>query len=146
MLRRYTHLDTDLDGLYEGILKDLRDNEKLKVVNELKNKINGRLFRSMTAVRQSVPKDFAGVIREVSITIIGEPDDFMLETHVGFWGGPGIVTALRKRIGAIGYRRQLFRRIRELVQANSRNKLALENVEYLDYLPVYSLGTEDQNE
>ena len=136
-MRKYTNLNTNLNGLYDGILGDLSDLKQLKIVHELKGKINGKVFLSITAVRRSVQIGFAGTIREVSITIFGEPNDFILETHVGFWGGLGMVDTLKKGIGGIDYRRQLPKQLRELVKANSKEELKLENVEYLDSLPIY---------
>jgi len=84
-VKRYMNLSTDLDSLYKGIVKELQDTEGLNVVNQLKGEINGRPFRSVTAVRESIPRAFVGALREVAVTITGEPDDFLLEVHTGAW-------------------------------------------------------------
>lgn len=135
-IRRYKNLDTNLNGLYEGILDDLLDLKQLKVVNELRDKIKGKAFLSITAVRRSVQIHFSGTIREITITLFGEPNDFILETHVGFWGGLGMVNTLRKGFVDIGYRNQFHKKIRERVKANSKKELTLDKVEFLDSFPV----------
>jgi len=50
------HLTTGLVGLQNAIVEEMQKTRKLKVVNELKEEINGKPFRSVTATRKSVPR------------------------------------------------------------------------------------------
>jgi hypothetical protein len=83
LAKRYMHLETDLDGLHKSIVKELLNTKGLKLANEIKTEVNGKPFRSITAVRESIPRAFVGALREVTVTIAGEPDDFLVEVHTG---------------------------------------------------------------
>lgn len=54
--KRYMHLTTGLVGLQNAIVEEMQKTRELKVVNELKEEINGKPFRSVTATRKSVPR------------------------------------------------------------------------------------------
>lgn len=139
------NLGTDLEALYKAIVGELQENKELNVAKELKGEINGKPFRSVTAVRGSIPRAFVGALREVTVTLAGEPDDFVVEIHTGAWfsnlampgagglliAGPlgGIAGAGTSAIVAIDYQRKLSKRLRELVKSNSKNKLTIDNVE-----------------
>ncbi len=139
------NLGTDLDSLYKAIVKELQENKELNVVGELKGEINGRPFRSVTAVRASIPRAFVGALREVTVSITGEKDDFLVEVHTGAWfsnlampgvgglliAGPlgGVAGAGASAIVAIDYQRKLAKRVRELVKANSEKELTIDKVE-----------------
>ncbi|MEX2722110.1 MAG: hypothetical protein Q6362_011965 [Candidatus Wukongarchaeota archaeon] len=145
LVRRYKNLGTDLEGLYKGLVMELQENKELNITNELKGEINSRPFRSVTATRQSIPRTFVGAVREVTITITGEPEDFLVEVHTGAWfsnlampgvaglliAGPlgGIAGATAGTVSAVKYERELAKRIRELVKENSKKELTLEKVE-----------------
>ena len=142
--KRYMNLTTDLDGLQKAIVGELQKNRELKVVNELKGEINGKPFRSVTATRKSVPRAIVGALREVTVTITGEPDDFLLEIHTGAWfrnlalpgsagllvGGPlgGAAVAGVSSLVAFDYQMTLWKRIRELVKQHSKKELTLPKV------------------
>lgn len=142
--KRYMNLDTDLDGLQKAIVEELQKNRELKVVNELKGEINGKPFRSITATRKSVPRAIVGALREVTVTMTGDPNDFMLEIHTGAWfrnlalpgsagllaGGPlgGMAVAGVSSLIAYDYQMTLWKRIRELVKQYSKKELTLPKV------------------
>lgn len=144
-VRRYMNLGTDLETLYKAIVGELQENKELNVVRELKGEINSKPFRSVTAVRGSIPRAFVGALREVTVTLTGEPDDFLVEIHTGAWfnnlvmpgagglliAGPlgGIAGASTSAIIAVDYQRKLWKRLRDLVTINSKNKLTIDNVE-----------------
>ena len=144
IVRRYKDLSTDLDSLYRALKREIKETEDLNVINELKGEVKGRQFWSVTAVRKSVPKAFIGALREVTISITGKPDDFIVEIHTGAWfnnlivpstGTPIIVGPLdgvdcagAKAIIPIEYQRKLAKRLRELVKKHSKKELTLEKV------------------
>lgn len=144
-VRRYKNLNTNINALYTAIVNELQANKELNIVNELKGDINEKPFRSVTAVRKSIPRTFVGALREVTVTLTGEPNDFVAEVHTGSWfsnlampgtaglliAGPlgGAVGAGASAIVAADYQRKLSNRIRDLVKENSKNQLLIENVE-----------------
>jgi len=145
-VKRYMGLGTDLDGLYKAVVKELQGVKELNVVNELKGEVNGRPFRSVTAVRRSIPRTFVGALREITATLTGTSEDFIVEVHTGAWfsnlalpgaeglliAGPlgGIAAAGASAIIAIEYERKLWKRIRELVKENSKKELTIEKEEH----------------
>ena len=146
-VRRYKDADTDLDALYNSIVAELQNTKELNIVNELKGEANGRPFWSVIAVRSSVPRAFIGALREVVVTITGEPNDFIVEAHTGAWfnnltmpglgglliAGPlgGIGAAGASAIVAVDYQRKLSGKVRELVKLSSKKELTLDMVENL---------------
>ena len=46
--------------------------------------MNGKPFRSMTAVNKSL-EVLAGVLREITISILGDSNDFAIEAASGSW-------------------------------------------------------------
>jgi hypothetical protein len=142
-------LDTDLEALRKAIKKELLGTEGLKLVSELKTDVNDRPFWSITAVRQNIPRSFVGALREATVTITGEPDDFLVEVHTGAWfrnlampgtagfviAGPlgGLVGASASSIVAVDYQMKLWKRIRELVKQYSKKELSLERVQSFPY-------------
>lgn len=144
--RRYKKLNTDLNKLYDDILMELQSDKDLNIVSELKGEEEGRNIKSLTAVRQSIPRAMVGGLRDVTVTLSGDPNDFIIEAHTGSWfsnlaipGAGGFLIAgpigSAAAAGASGiyaaeYQRKLQKRIRELVKEHSKNKLSMENVEH----------------
>ena len=81
--RRYKGLNTDLDALYNGIVQEFQNTKELNISNELKGVVNGVPFRSVTATRVSLPRVIVGALREVTVTISGKPEDYLIEMHSG---------------------------------------------------------------
>ena len=77
-VRSYKDLNTDLDGLYGDIKKALQQDKDLTVVNENVGMINDIPFQTITAVRATLPRAITGTLREVNVTIAGQPDDWLL--------------------------------------------------------------------
>jgi len=144
VVRRYKDLSTDLDSIYRALKREIQKTEDLDIIHELKGEVKGRQFWSVTAVRKSVPKAFIGALREVTITITGKPDDFIVEIHTGAWfnnlivpatgtsliAGPldGVDCAGATAIIPIEYQRNLTKQLRELVKKHSKKELTLEKV------------------
>jgi len=86
-VRKYKDLNTNLDGLYQDIKKELQQDKDLTVANETEGIINDVPFKTITAVRASLPRAITGTLREVTVTIAGYPDEWLLEMHAGSWFG-----------------------------------------------------------
>ena len=143
--RRYSDLNTDLDGLYQDIKKELQQDKDLTVANETEGVINGVPFKAISAVRASLPRAITGTLREVTVTIAGHPDEWLLEMHTGAWFGnmilPGaggfLVAGPFGAAATVGgtvvlaaeYGRKLKNRIKELVKKHSKEKYTEEKVE-----------------
>lgn len=144
-VRRYKNLRTKLDSFYRDILDELRKEKELRIANELCGCINGKKqFKSVTAVKACVPRDLEGTLREVTITITGSSEDFYVEAHIGTWLKSSVSTDVSKRrnktklnksltrVGytpILDYRKDLIRRVDELVRKNSGEEFTSKKVE-----------------
>ena len=82
-VRRYKDMNTDLEALYKDIVKELQNEKELNIAKELKGDVNDVPFMSVTANRSTVPKLVTGTLREVTVTITGEKNDYLIEMHTG---------------------------------------------------------------
>ncbi|MFB6291697.1 MAG: hypothetical protein ABEJ25_08250 [Candidatus Bipolaricaulia bacterium] len=146
-VRRYKDLETDLGGLYKDLVQELSSNKELRIVNEMEGKSDGTPFKSVTAVRSSTPRAFVGGLREVTVSLTGEPNDFLLEAHTGAWmsnlalpgaggfliGGPigSAAAAGASGLVAVKFQRDLTKKIKELVKKNSKKELTADKSEEL---------------
>jgi hypothetical protein len=93
-VQHYRGLDTNLDNLYSSIKQVLQDQKELRIVSEYKGLLNSIPLRSIVAVNTS-PKVWAGSLREIHVSITGNPDDYAVEVASGAWFGsliwPGAV-------------------------------------------------------
>ena len=144
-VRRYRDLNTNLDGLYKDIKKELQQDKDLTIANETEGVINDVPFKSIIAVRASIPRAITGTLREVTVTIAGQPDDWLLEMHTGAWFGnmilPGAggflvagpfgaaATVGGTVVFAAEYGRKLKNRIKELVKQRSGKAYSESKVE-----------------
>ena len=135
LTRRYNDLGTNLDALYKDIKKELQQDKDLTIISETKGSINDVAFKSVIAARATIPRALTGTLREVTVTIAGEPDDWLLEVHTGAWFGNLIVPGtggflIAGPIGAAAgagttmviageYGRRLKNKIKELVKKHS---------------------------
>ena len=144
-VRKYKDLNTNLDGLYQDIKKELQQDKDLTVANETEGIINDVPFKTITAVRASLPRAITGTLREVTVTIAGYPDEWLLEMHAGAWFGnmilPGaggfLVAGPFGAAATVGgtvvlaaeYSRKMKNRIKALVKKHSKEKYSDEKVE-----------------
>ena len=144
-VRRYKSMNTDLKALYNDIVKELQDEKELNIGKELKGDVNGLPFMSVTAHRDSIPKLITGTLREVTVTITGNKDDYLIEMHTGAWFsnlampyfgasilvGPlaGLAAAGTTGLFAAHYGRQLKDTIKALVKKHSSSEYSDEKVE-----------------
>ena len=86
-----------MDNLYESIKHVIQNQKELKIVSEYKGFLNSIPLRSIVAVNNS-PKVWAGSLREIHVSITGNPDDYAVEVSSGAWFGslvwPGAVGLL----------------------------------------------------
>jgi hypothetical protein len=96
-VQHYKGLNTNLDNLYESIKHVIQNQKELKIVSEYKGFLNSIPLRSIVAVNNS-PKVWAGSLREIHVSITGNPDDYAVEVSSGAWFGslvwPGAVGLL----------------------------------------------------
>jgi hypothetical protein len=144
-VRRYQDLNTNLDALYKSIKKELQNNKELNIASELSGDVNGVPFKSVTASRASIPRVFVGGLREVTITITGKPEDYLIELHTGAWlsnmlvpgtgalliAGPfaGAAAAGATGLYAVNYQRTLKNKIKDLVKKHSTKEYTADKVE-----------------
>ncbi len=143
--RRYKDLATDLDGLYDGVKKELQQDKDLTIAVENSGVINDVPFKTITAVRANVPRAITGTLREVTVTIAGVPDDWLLELHTGAWFGnmllPGTggflvagpfgaaAGAGASAVLAVDYGRKLKNKIKDMVKKHSGKAYTENKVE-----------------
>src|SRR6478609_5409015 len=96
-VQHYRGLSTNLDNLYNNIKQLLEDQKGLQIVSEYKGLLNAIPLRSIVAVNKS-PKVWIGSLREIHVSITGNPDDYAVEVASGAWFGslvwPGAVGLL----------------------------------------------------
>lgn len=106
--------------------------------------MNGRPLRSITAVNGSLVV-LGGALREITVSIIGTPDDFAIEVAAGSWFEslliPGVTGFLvGGPLGAVGgttvgvvmayqFERKIWKRIKEAINTLSKSLLSSDNVE-----------------
>src|SRR5262245_17950905 len=93
-VQHYRGLNTNLDKLYNNI-KELLENQKdLQIASEYKGTLNAVPLRSIVAINKS-PKVWVGSLREIHVSITGDPNDYAVEVASGAWFGsllwPGAV-------------------------------------------------------
>ena len=144
-VRRYMNMNTDLDALYKDIVHELQNEKELNVVKEMSGEVDKIPFKSVTAARSSIPKTVLGTLREVTVTLTGKSDDYLIELHTGEWfsnlvmpgagvtiiAGPiaGVVAASTTGLLAINFGRKLKNRIKELVKKHSKSTYTEDKVE-----------------
>ncbi len=144
-VRRYKDLNTDLEALYKDIVKELQNEKELNIGKELKGDVNGVPFMSVTANRTSIPKLVTGTLREVTVTITGEGNDYLVEMHTGEWFsnlalpymgatvlvGPlaGLAAAGTTGLMAANYGRKLKNRIKEVANKHSGKAYSESKIE-----------------
>jgi hypothetical protein len=144
-VEHYKGLDTDIDSLYNSIKQELEKEKNLKIVSEIKGEMNGKPLRSITAINKSLVV-LAGALREITISMIGDSQDFAVEVASGSWfesllipGVTGFIVG--GPLGAVGgttvgivmayqFERKIWKRISEAIDKASKNKISTENTEH----------------
>ena len=144
-VEHYKGLQTNIDSLYSSIKQELESEKVIKIVSETKGEMNGKPLRSITAVNKSLVV-LAGALREITISIIGDSNDFAIEVASGSWfesliipGGTGFLVG--GPLGAVGgatvsivmvydFERKMWKKIREVIRKGSRNQPTTENIDH----------------
>jgi len=144
-VRRFKDLDTDLLALYKDLASELQNEKELNIGTELSGDLNGIPFMSVTAQRASMPNALTGTLREVTVTITGQPNDYLIELHTGAWfsnmfvpgtgafliAGPlgAVAAGSATALFAVNYQRKMKNRLKELIKKNSKKPYSDEKVE-----------------
>jgi hypothetical protein len=141
----YRGLNTDLDKLYNSIKQLLEDQKDLQIVSEYKGLLNNVPLRSIVAVNKS-PKVWIGSLREIHISITGNPNDYAVEVASGAWFGslawPGAVgliiggpvgLAAGVTVGGImayEFEKDVWKKILEVVKKESQVQPTIDSIDH----------------
>jgi hypothetical protein len=145
-VQHYRGLNTDLDNLYNSIKQLLQDqNEHLQIVSEYKGLLNAVPLRSIVAVNKS-PKVWVGSLREIHVSITGNPNDYAVEVASGAWFGslawPGAVglvvggpvgLAAGVTVGGImayEFEKNLWQKVLEVIKKESAVQPTVDSIEH----------------
>ena len=145
-VQHYRGLNTDLDNLYNSIKQLLQDqNEHLQIVSEYKGLLNAIPLRSIVAVNKS-PKVWVGSLREIHVSITGNPNDYAVEVASGAWFGslawPGAVglvvggpvgLAAGVTVGGImayEFEKNLWQKVLEVIKKESAVQPTVDSIEH----------------
>ena len=144
-VQHYRGLNTNLDILYNNIKQELQNQKDLEIVSEYKGTLNSVPLRSIVAVNKS-PKVWIGSLREIHVSITGNPNDYAVEVASGAWfgslvwtgavglviGGP-IGLAAGATVGGImayEFEKQIWKKILEVVKKESEKQPTLDSIEH----------------
>jgi hypothetical protein len=145
-VQHYRGLNTDLDNLYNSIKQLLQDqSEHLQIVSEYKGLLNAVPLRSIVAVNKS-PKVWVGSLREIHVSITGNPNDYAVEVASGAWFGslawPGAVglvvggpvgLAAGVTVGGImayEFEKNLWQKVLEVIKKESAVQPTVDSIEH----------------
>ena len=144
-VQHYQGLNTNLDILYNNIKQELQDQKDLEIVSEYKGTLNAVPLRSIVAVNKS-PKVWVGSLREIHVSITGDPNDYAVEVASGAWfvslvwtgavglvvGGP-IGLAAGATVGGImayEFEKHIWNKILEVVKKESEKQPTLDSIDH----------------
>ena len=144
-VQHYKGLNTDLDNLYNAIKHLLEDQKDLQIVSEYKGLLNSVPLRSIVAVNKS-PKVWVGSLREIHVSITGDPNDYALEVASGAWfaslawpGAVGLVVggpvglAAGVAVGGImayEFEKHVWQRVLEVIKKQSAVQPTIDSIEH----------------
>src|SRR3989454_12668096 len=143
-VQHYRGLNTNIDNLYDSIKELLVAQKELRIVSEYKGLLNSIPLRSIVAVNTS-PKVWAGSLREIHVSITGNPDDYAVEVASGAWFGslvwPGAVgllvggpvgLAAGVAVGGImayEFEKHVWEKVLEVIKKESETQPTIDSVE-----------------
>jgi len=144
-VQHYRGLNTNLDILYNNIKQELQDQKDLEIVSEYKGTLNSVPLRSIVAVNKST-KVWVGSLREIHVSITGNPNDYAVEVASGAWfvslvwtgavglvvGGP-IGLAAGATVGGImayEFEKHIWNKILEVVKKESEKQPTLDSIDH----------------
>jgi hypothetical protein len=144
-VQHYIGLNTNLDILYNNLKQELQNQKDLEIVSEYKGTLNSVPLRSIVAVNKS-PKVWVGSLREIHVSITGNPNDYAVEVASGAWfvslvwtgavglvvGGP-IGLAAGATVGGImayEFEKHIWNKILEVVKKESEKQPTLDSIDH----------------
>ena len=144
-VQHYRGLDTNLDNLYKSVKELLEAQKELRIVSEYMGLLNSVPLRSIVAVNTS-PKVWAGSLREIHVSITGNPEDYAVEVASGAWFGsliwPGAVgllvggpvgLAAGVAVGGImayEFEKHLWTKVLDVVKTESKVQPTLDTIDH----------------
>ncbi len=144
-VEHYRGLNTNLDSLYDSIKQVIQDQKDLEIVSEYKGTMNSLPLRSIVAVNKS-PKVWVGSLREIHVSITGDPNDYAVEVASGAWfgsliwtgavglviGGPIGLAAGATVGGIIAYEfeKHVWNKILEVIKKESEKQPTLDSIDH----------------
>ncbi|MGN6347193.1 MAG: hypothetical protein ACTHME_05780 [Candidatus Nitrosocosmicus sp.] len=144
-VQHYKNLNSNLEMIYNIIKETIYEEKNLKIVSEYKGLLNGIPLRSIMAINNS-PKVIVGSLREIHISITGEPNDYAIEVASGAWFGslliPGVAglviggpigLAAGATVGAImayEFEKKIWKRILEAIKRESEHKPTIDSIDH----------------
>jgi hypothetical protein len=144
-VQHYRDLNTNLEKLYDSIKREIEVQKDLEIVSEYKGTINSIPLRSIVAVNKS-PTVWAGSLREIHVSITGNPNDYAVEVASGAWfgsllwtgavglivGGP-VGLAAGATVGGImayEFEKHIWKKILEVVKKESENQPTVDSIDH----------------
>jgi hypothetical protein len=144
-VQHYRGLNTNLDNLYKSVKELLEAQKELRIVSEYMGLLNSVPLRSIVAVNTS-PKVWAGSLREIHVSITGNPEDYAVEVASGAWFGsliwPGAVgllvggpvgLAAGVAVGGImayEFEKHLWTKVLDVVRKESKVQPTLDTIDH----------------
>jgi hypothetical protein len=144
-VQHYRGLNTNLDNLYKSVKELLEAQKELRIVSEYMGLLNSVPLRSIVAVNTS-PKVWAGSLREIHVSITGNPEDYAVEVASGAWFGsliwPGAVgllvggpvgLAAGVAVGGImayEFEKHLWMKVLDVVKKESKVQPTLDTIDH----------------
>jgi len=144
-VQHYRGLNTDLDKLYNNIKQVLEDQKELQIVSEYKGTMNAIPLRSIVAVNKSA-KVWVGSLREIHVSITGNPNDYAVEVASGAWfsslawpgavglvvGGPVGLAAGVAVGGVMAYEfeKHVWQKVLEVIKKESAVQPTIDSVDH----------------
>lgn len=85
-VQHYRGLNTNLEKLYDSIKWEIEVQKDLEILSEYKSTMNSIPLGSIVVVNKS-PTVWAGSLREIHVSITGNPNDYAVEVASGAWFG-----------------------------------------------------------
>ncbi len=144
-VQHYRDLNTNLEKLYYSIKREIEVQKDLEIVSEYKGTMNSIPLRSIVAVNKS-PTVWAGSLREIHVSITGNPNDYAVEVASGAWfgsllwtgavglivGGP-VGLAAGATVGGImayEFEKHIWKKILEVVKKESENQPTVDSIDH----------------
>jgi hypothetical protein len=144
-VQHYKNLNSNLDKIYNIIKDTINQEHNLKIVSEYKGFLNGVPLRSIIAINNS-PKVIVGALREIHVSITGEPNDYAIEVASGSWFGslliPGVAglviggpvgLAAGATVGVImayEFEKKIWKKVTEAIKNESEHHPTLDSIDH----------------